>query len=91
LASSSVHATEEAAALMDKILPDIEKTSMLIQEISAASAEQRNGTDQVNNAIQQLNSVTQQNSASSEELAGSSEELHSQAEGLRELIKYFKL
>lgn len=91
LANESVYATEDAATRMNEILPDIEKTSNLIQEISAASAEQRNGTDQVNNAIQQLNSVIQQNSASSEELAGNAEELYSQAEGLRNLIKYFKL
>lgn len=91
LAGTSVETTKLAAEQLNKILPDIEKTSMLIAEISAASDEQRNGTDQVNNAIQQLNSVTQQNSASSEELASNSEELNSQAEELRELIKYFKL
>ena len=91
LAAKSVKATEDASALLEKILPDIEKTSMLIQEISASSAEQRNGADQINNAIQQLNIITQQNSASSEQLASNSEELYSQADGLRSLIKFFKI
>ena len=34
------------------------KTSGFIEEIAAASMEQRNGANQVNNAIQQLNVAT---------------------------------
>ena len=91
LSTQSVRVTEEAGGLMAKIIPDIEKTSKLVQEISAASMEQNSGADQVNSAIQQLNQVTQQNAAASEELATSSEELASQAEQLKENIAYFDL
>ncbi len=90
LSDKSVKVTEEAGGSMMKIIPEIEKTSKLVQEISAASMEQNSGADQVNNAIQQLNQVTQQNAAASEELATSSEELASQAEQLKENIAYFK-
>ena len=76
---------------MEDLIPQIEKTSKLVQEISAASVEQNSGADQVNNAIQQLNNVTQQNAASSEELATSSEEMASQAEQLKELMAFFKV
>lgn len=91
LASRSVHVTEEASALMGNLIPEIEKTAKLVQEISAASIEQNSGTDQINSAIQQLNQVTQQNAASSEELATSSEELSSQADQLKDVISYFKV
>jgi len=91
LASKSVHVTESAAELMGSLIPEIEKTAKLVQEISAASNEQNAGTDQINVALQQLNLVTQQNAASSEELATSSEELSSQAEQLKELISFFKV
>ncbi len=91
LASRSVNVTEEASELMGSLIPEIEKTAKLVQEIAAASIEQNSGSDQINNAIQQLNTVTQQNAASSEELATSSEELSSQAEQLKELISFFKL
>jgi methyl-accepting chemotaxis protein len=91
LSVSSVKVTVEAGELMQKILPEIDKTAKLVQEITAASLEQNSGADQINNAIQQLNSITQQNAASSEELATSSEELASQADALKETISYFHL
>ena len=91
LSTQSLRVTEDAGGLMAKIIPDIEKTSKLVQEIAAASMEQNSGADQVNSAIQQLNQVTQQNAASSEELATSSEELAAQAQQLKEGIAYFNL
>ncbi len=90
LASRSVNVTGSAGELMNTLIPEIEKTAKLVQEIAAASMEQNSGSDQINNAIQQLNHVTQQNAASSEELATSAEELSSQAEHMKELISFFK-
>ena len=89
LADSSVKVTEEAGKLMQGIMPEIEKTTKLVQEISAASTEQNSGADQVNSAIQELNQVTQQNAAASEELATSAEELNSQADQLKEIVGFF--
>jgi len=91
LAKSSVQTTEDAGKLMMTILPEIEKTAKLVQEIAAASFEQNNGSTQINNAIQQLNAITQQNASASEEMASNAEELTSQAEQLREIVTYFKL
>jgi methyl-accepting chemotaxis protein len=91
LASKSVSITEAASVLMGALVPEIEKSAKLVQEISAASMEQSTGADQINSAIQQLNQVTQQNAAASEELATSSEELSSQAEQLKEVIAFFNL
>lgn len=86
-----VQIATEAGKLLSEIAPEIEKTSRLVQEISAASIEQSSGASQVNNAIQQLNQVTQQNAASSEELATSSEELSGQAEQLKDIVGFFKI
>jgi len=91
LAKSSVQTTEEAGKQMMSILPEIEKTAKLVQEIAAASVEQNNGSNQINNAIQQLNTITQQNASASEELASNAEELTSQAEQLRSIVSYFKV
>jgi methyl-accepting chemotaxis protein len=91
LSAKSVKVTEDAGGLMSKIIPEIQKTSKLVQEITASSMEQNSGADQVNNAIQQLNSITQQNAAASEELATSAEELSSQAEQLMDTLSYFTL
>ncbi|MBK3518978.1 methyl-accepting chemotaxis protein [Carboxylicivirga marina] len=89
LAQNSVELANGAGEVMDEVIPKIENTTNLVQEISAASNEQNNGASQVNNAIQQLNKVTQQTAASSEELATSAEELAVQAEQLREVISFF--
>ena len=80
-----------AGQQLEAIVPEIEKTSKLVQEISASSIEQNSGAEQINNALQQLNQVTQQNASASEELATSAEELANQSEHLRELIGYFKV
>ncbi len=91
LAKSSVQVTEDAGRLMMTIIPEIDKTAKLVQEIAAASLEQNNGSIQINNAIQQLNTITQQNASASEEMASNAEELTSQAEQLRDIVSYFKL
>ncbi|HEX2920466.1 MAG TPA: methyl-accepting chemotaxis protein [Bacteroidales bacterium] len=91
LTKNSVRLTEEGSHKMEELVPEIEKTAKLVQEIASASIEQNSGADQINNAIQQLNHVTQQNAAASEEMATSSEELASQAQQLMEMISLFKV
>jgi len=91
LSRESTTVAEQAGQLLEKLVPDIQKTSDLIQEISAASAEQSTGAQQVNTALQQLDQVIQQNAAASEELASTSEELSSQAEQLQGSIGFFKV
>lgn len=90
LSKSSVEVAEKAGAMLEKLVPDIQKTAELVAEINAASGEQNNGVQQINNAVQQLNSVVQQNASGAEEAASTSEELSSQAVQLRELISFFR-
>ena len=91
LSASSVEVAERAGEMLEKIVPDIQKTAELVQEINAASNEQRAGANQINQAIQQLDQVIQQNAAASEEMASTSEELLSQAEQLQSTIGFFKI
>jgi len=86
-----VEISEKSGKQLEEIVPEIEKTSELVQEITAASNEMNSGASQVNSAIQQLNQVTQQNAASSEELATSAEELSSQADQLKQIVGFFKM
>lgn len=90
LTKSSVRVADESGLLLKKIVPDIQKTAILVQEISAASMEQNAGASQVNNAIMQLNSVTQKNAAAAEEMSASAEELARQADQLQDLIAFYK-
>lgn len=90
VSKNSVKIADESGQLLQKIVPDIQKTAVLVQEIAAASLEQNSGANQVNNAIMQLNAVTQKNAAAAEEMSSSAEELASQAEQLSELISFYK-
>jgi methyl-accepting chemotaxis protein len=90
MASDSVATAERAGALLDDIVPSIGKTSDLVQEISAASAEQTVGVSQVNTAMNQMNKVTQQNASASEELAATAEEMSAQTANLQQLMRFFR-
>jgi methyl-accepting chemotaxis protein len=89
LSTSSLKITEDAGSLMMQILPEVQKTATLTQEIAAASREQSSGVEQIAKAIEQLSSVTQQNSAATEEMSSTAEELASQAEQLQEIVSFF--
>jgi len=98
LSVSSVRIAEKAGEMLKQIIPNVQKTAELVQEISAASNEQNSGAEQINKAIQQLDRVIQQNAQASEELAATSEELSSSSQEmssvlvkkLRESIAYFR-
>ena len=91
LSASSVQVAEQAGEMLKRIVPDIQRTAELVQEIAAASNEQNSGADQINKAIQQLDQVIQQNASASEEMASTSEELSSQAEQLQQTIAFFNI
>lgn len=89
ISQSSVGIAENAGRMLDQLVPDIQKTAELVQEISAANNEQYAGAKQINQAIQQLDRVIQQNAAAAEDLSSTSEEMLSQAMGLQEAIILF--
>ncbi|MES2296919.1 MAG: methyl-accepting chemotaxis protein [Pseudomonadota bacterium] len=91
VASGSVQMAEKAGKLLDEMVPNIRKTSDLVQEITAASEEQSAGVGQINAAVTQLSQTTQQNASSSEELAATAEEMSNQAEQLQQAMAFFKL
>jgi len=91
VATSSVELAEKAGRLLDQMVPNIRKTSDLVQEITAASEEQSAGVGQINAAVGQLSQTTQQNASSSEQLAATAEEMSGQAEQLQNSMSFFKL
>lgn len=91
LSGRSVQVAESAGQMLTAILPDIQRTAELVQEISASSKEQDAGADQVNRAIQQLDQVIQQNASAAEQMASTTEELAGQAEQLKQTIAFFSI
>lgn len=91
LSKTGVNVSRDAGDKLKGLIPEIEKTTRLVQEISSASQEQSSGADQINNALQQLNIIVQKNALTSQEMAKSSEQLHDMSEALKNNIAYFKI
>ena len=91
LSASSVDIAEKAGEMLARLVPDIQNTAGLVQEIAASSGEQDRSAVQINQAIQQLDQVIQQNSSVSEEMASTSEELSGQADLLQNTIEFFRV
>ena len=89
LASGSVELAGKAGKLLETIVPSIQKTSDLVQEIASASSEQNSGASQINAAIGQISQAVAQNAAASEELASTSEEVNAQALELQSTMDFF--
>ncbi len=89
LSSNTVVLAEQAGEKLLRLVPDIQKTAELVQEISVASKEQDIGSNEINSALQQLDQVVQRSASSAEELANSAQELSMQVEGQREAMGFF--
>jgi methyl-accepting chemotaxis protein len=89
LSATTLKVSEKSGEMLDKLVPDIQRTAELVQEISAASKEQDTGAEQINKALQQLEQVIQQNASASEEMASTTEELTGQSDQLVSALGFF--
>ena len=85
-ADNGVKVSEEVGQVLLKIKESVLNISTLINEVSSASGEQKNGIDEINRAIAELQKITQENAANSEETAAASEEMTAQAEELNRVV-----
>lgn len=91
LAAANVQVAERSGGLLTELVPSIQKTADLVQEVASTSREQSAGVNQINRAISQVGLVTQRNAAGAEELSSTAEELASQAEALQDMISFFRV
>lgn len=91
LSGETVRTAQAAGEMLDRLVPDIQRTSDLITSITGATREQDAGAAQISIAIQQLDKVTQQNTSASEQIAATAEELAGQASVLSDVIGFFKV
>jgi methyl-accepting chemotaxis protein len=90
LSGTTVKVSERAGEMLDRLVPDIQKTAELVQEITAASKEQDAGSEQINKALQQLEKVIQQNASAAEEMASTTEQLTGQSDQLISALGFFR-
>ncbi len=80
-----------AGETMEEIVTAVRRVTDIMGEISAASAEQSTGIEQVGQAVNQMDSVTQQNAALVEEAAAAAESLAEQAHAMTRAVSAFRL
>jgi methyl-accepting chemotaxis protein len=90
LSATTLKVSEKSGEMLEKLVPDIQRTAELVQEITAASKEQDTGAEQINKALQQLEKVIQQNASASEEMASTTEELTGQSDQLVSALSFFR-
>ena len=90
LSAKGLEISNIAGKNLNAVVPKIEKTTQLVQHITAASLEQESGAQQINHAIQSLNQETQNNASLSSELVQASDELNDQSKALIESVSFFK-
>jgi len=91
LSDKSVAVAERAGFMLEKMIPDIQKTAELVQEISAASMEQDTGAAQISNAITELDGVIQKNKDASDGMASTAQQLAAQARELQQAVTFFQM
>ena len=82
---------EEAGRTMTEVTRVVQHVANIMNEISAATAEQSTGIEQVNRAISQMDEMTQQNAALVEEAAAAAGSLADQAQELKVAVSSFEL
>lgn len=82
---------ESAGETMHEVVTSVQRVTDIMSEITAASAEQSSGINQVNDAVNHMDEVTQQNAALVEEAAAAAESLVEQAATLMDTVNRFKL
>ncbi|PRY85031.1 methyl-accepting chemotaxis protein [Donghicola tyrosinivorans] len=90
LSANTVESAVAAGKVLVDLVPDIERTSELVTEISVASRQLAQGSVEINRSIQELDVVTQGNGAASEEMSSAATQLSSQAQALADAVLFFK-
>ncbi|MBW3549743.1 MAG: CHASE3 domain-containing protein [Proteobacteria bacterium] len=98
LIGNSVEKVEQGTALVDRagktmqdIVTGVKRVTDIMADISAASAEQSSGIEQVNQTVLQMDETTQQNAALVEEANAAARSLESQAHELSQAVAAFRL
>ncbi len=91
LVSENTRQAITSGEVLSNIVPDVNKTADLVQEITSSSNEQHTNATQINSSVMQLSQLAQNYSALSEELASSSEEVAAQAMNLKAAVSFFML
>ncbi|WIO74945.1 methyl-accepting chemotaxis protein [Porticoccaceae bacterium LTM1] len=90
VAKTSTKVAGNAGRLLESIIPGINKTADLVQDISCSSNEQSTGVHQISEMMNSIDQVTQQNASASEELNATASQITERMEQLNTIVGFFK-
>lgn len=91
LVSETSVASEKCGDVISALVPEIEQTGQLVNEIAVASQEQDMGAQQINMAVSEMNVITQQNASAAEHLTSMANTLSDLADKLEKAVGYFRI
>ena len=91
LSTEGLAIAENAGFYLSQILPTIQRTSDLVQDIASASSEEEEGTNQIRAAILQVDSIVQKNLSASQTLAEKAAGMSEDADRLLGALAHFHL
>jgi methyl-accepting chemotaxis protein len=90
-ASNGSQLAQDAGQTMDEVVKAVKRVTDIMGEISAASAEQSSGIEEINLAVSQMDAGTQQNAALVEQATAAAKSLDDQARALKGMVGKFRL
>ncbi len=91
LSQASTEVAEQAGERIGRLVPEIERTATLVEQIAGAAREQQSGVEQIDAAIRALNQVVQQNASTAEETSATAGELARYAAALETAVAFFRV
>jgi len=88
---SGVSLAETSSRFLEGIVPELEETSKLLQEILSSSQNQSIGTSQINATLQNLSETMEENSVYSEKVSSDTRQILHIAQQLAEYASFFKI
>jgi methyl-accepting chemotaxis protein len=91
LTSSSLGVAERSGQMLMRLVPSIQTTAGLVQDVTMASREQAAGIAQIHQAMAQVDAITRQSVMAAKEMSTTAGHLAQRASRLRELMGFFTL
>ena len=90
LAAETMQASQAAGERLEKLVPEIENTETLVQQITVSTNEQRLGAEQISEALTELDRVIQENAEAARDTETTTESLVFNAGLLEDLMRSFR-
>jgi len=91
ISGASVEVADQAKEQLDRLVPDIQRTAELIEEIALTSSSQDENANQISDALKSLSSVIHQNASAAEEIASTTKSLTEKAGDLTDATAFFNV